>query len=94
MPFIGPYTVRDLVGRGFYGTFHPISYMVREHDAYYLIALDIITLRAELLPLDEQLATVNDPYALIRDVYIQNRTFDIYDGDPPLPDYDALLEDE
>lgn len=94
MPFIGPYTPRDLVGRSFYGTFHPISYMVREHNAYYLIAIDLITLRAQLLPFDEELDTANDPYALVRDIYLQNRTYDIYDGDPPVLDYDALLEDE
>ena len=93
MPFIGPYTVRDLLGRSFYGYFHPISYMVREYDAYYLIAIDLVTLRAELLSFDTQIQNASDPYVLIRDVYLQNREFKIYDGDPPAPDYDALLED-
>lgn len=93
MPFIGPYTFRDFAGRSFYGYFHPVSYMVREHNAYYLIAIDLITLRAQLLPFDEQLAAATDPYILVRDVYLQNREFRIYDGDPPAPDYDALLED-
>ena len=86
-------TVRDLLGRSFYGYFHPISYMIREHDAYYLIAIDLVTLRAELLSFDSQLENAADPYVLIRDVYLQNRLFKIYDGDPPAPDYDALLED-
>jgi phospholipid-binding lipoprotein MlaA len=94
MPLIGPYTVRDLVGRSFYGAAHPVSYMVREHNAYYLVAIDLITLRAQLLPFDEQLKAASDPYALVRDVYLQNREFKIYDGDPPALDYDALLEDE
>lgn len=93
MPFFGPYTVRDLLGRSFYGYFHPISYMVREHDAYYLIAIDLITLRAELLSFDSQIENATDQYILIRDVYLQNREFKIYDGDPPAPDYDALLEE-
>jgi len=30
---------------------------------------------------------------LIRDVYLQNREYSIYDGEPPAPDYDALLEE-
>jgi len=93
MPIFGPYTVRDLAGRSFYGYFHPISYMVREHDAYYLVAIDLVTLRAELLPFDEQLRSAPDPYVLVRDVYLQNREFDIFDGNPPLPDYEALLEE-
>ena len=93
MPFIGPYTLRELLGRSFYGYMHPVSYMVREHNAYYLIAIDLVTLRAEFLPFDAQVQAANDPYVLIRDVYLQNREFKIYDGEPPAPDYDALLED-
>lgn len=93
MPFFGPYTLRDFMGRSFYGYFHPISYMVREHNAYYLIVIDLLTLRAELLPFDEQLEAAPDPYILVRDVYLQNREFRIFDGNPPAPDYDALLED-
>ena len=93
MPFFGPYTLRDFMGRSFYGYFHPVSYMVREHNAYYLIVIDLLTLRAELLPFDEQLESATDPYILVRDVYLQNREFRIFDGNPPAPDYDALLED-
>ena len=61
MPFIGPYTARDL--------------------------------RAELLPYQEELDSAPDPYIMVRDVWLQNREFRIYDGEPPAPDYDALLED-
>ena len=93
MPVIGPYTVRDLLGRGFYGYFHPISYAIREHDNYWPAVADLISLRAELLPLQADIDAAADPYVLFRDVYLQNREFDIYDGDPPAPDYDALLEE-
>jgi phospholipid-binding lipoprotein MlaA len=55
--------------------------------------LDLVTLRAELLPFQAELETAADPYVLVRDVWLQNREFEIYDGDPPAPDYDALLED-
>jgi phospholipid-binding lipoprotein MlaA len=93
MPFIGPYTARDVLGRGFYGYFHPISYMIREHNNYVPLVVDLISLRAELLPYQEELDAAPDPYIMIRDVWLQNREFDIYDGEPPAPDYDALLED-
>ena len=93
MPFFGPYTLRDFLGRSFYGYFHPLSYLAREKNSYSLIVIDLITLRAELLPFDQQIEDASDPYILIRDVYLQNREFKIYDGDPPAPDYDALLED-
>lgn len=93
MPFIGPYTARDLIGRSFYGYFHPISYLAREESIYWPIAVDLVTLRAELLPYQAQLESANDPYIFMRDVWLQNREFKIYDGNPPAPDYDALLEE-
>lgn len=93
MPLFGPYTARDFIGRGFYGYFHPISYVAREYNNYIPVVVDLITLRAELLPFQAELDAAHDPYVLIRDVYLQNREYLIYDGDPPQPDYDALLEE-
>lgn len=93
MPFLGPFTVRDVLGRSFYGYFHPVSWAIREHDQYIPLVVDLISLRAELLPLQADLDAAADPYVLIRDVYLQNREYDIYDGEPPAPDYDALLEE-
>lgn len=94
MPLFGPFTVRDLGGRSFYGYFSPISYMVREHDEYRPLIMDIISLRASLLPFDKDMEEAHDPYVLMRDAYLQNREFNIYDGEPPAPDYDALLDEE
>jgi len=93
MPVFGPYTVRDFVGRSFYGYFHPVSYVARQYNNYIPMVVDLIALRAELMPFQEELDTANDPYALVRDVYLQNREYRIYDGDPPETDYDALLEE-
>ena len=93
MPLFGPYTARDFIGRGFYGYFHPISYAVREYNNYIPLVVDLITLRAEFLPFQAELDAASDPYVLVRDVWLQNREFKIYDGDPPEVDYDALLEE-
>ena len=93
MPIFGPNTARDFIGRGFYGYFHPISFVAREYNNYIPLVVDLITLRAELLPFQKELDAANDPYVLVRDVYLQNREFRIFDGDPPEPDYDALLEE-
>jgi phospholipid-binding lipoprotein MlaA len=93
MPMLGPFTVRDLLGRSFYGFLHPVSWAVREHDQYIPLVVDLVSLRAELLPLQADLDASADPYVLIRDVYLQRREYEIYDGDPPAPDYDALLEE-
>jgi phospholipid-binding lipoprotein MlaA len=93
MPIFGPFTARDFIGRGFYGYFHPISYAVREYNNYIPLVVDLISLRAELLPFQAELDAASDPYVLVRDVWLQNREYKIYNGDPPQPDYDALLEE-
>ena len=93
MPIFGPYTARDFIGRGFYGYFHPVSYAVREYNTYIPLVVDLITLRAELLPFQAELDAASDPYVLVRDAWLQNREYKIYDGDPPELDYDALLEE-
>jgi phospholipid-binding lipoprotein MlaA len=93
MPIFGPFTARDFIGRGFYGYFHPISFAAREYNNYIPLVVDLITLRAELLPFQAELDAASDPYVLVRDVWLQNREYKIYDGDPPELDYDALLEE-
>jgi phospholipid-binding lipoprotein MlaA len=93
VPFIGPYTARDLLGRGFYGYAHPVSYMIRVHNDYRPLIVDLITLRASILPFQSELDNASDPYVLLRDDYLQRREYQIYDGDPPAPDYDAMLEE-
>ncbi len=93
MPFFGPFTGRDVLGRPFYGYVHPLSYYAREHNNYLPIAVDLLTLRASLLPFDDDIEAANDPYLLIRDAYLQRREFLIYNGEPPAPDYDAMLEE-
>lgn len=93
VPFLGPQTVRDTLGRSFYGYLHPVNYYIREESNYVPLVVDLITLRAQLLPFDEEIQAAADPYILIRDVSLQRREYDIYNGNPPVPDYDALLED-
>ena len=93
IPIFGPFTGRDVLGRSFFGYAHPVSYYVRKKNNYVPLVVALIDLRASLLPFDEDIETAHDPYALIRDAYLQRREFLIYDGDPPVPDYDALLEE-
>ncbi len=93
VPFLGPFTVRDLGGRGIVGYVHPLSWAMREHDLYWPFVVDLVSLRAELLPFQADIEAASDPYIFVRDVYLQNREFNIYDGEPPEPDYDALLEE-
>ncbi len=93
LPFFGPSTLRDGVGRSFYGYAHPVSYVAREDHLYTPMVVDLIQTRAAFLNQDETLADAYDSYTLVRDAWLQNREFKIYDGNPPLVDYDALLDE-
>lgn len=93
MPLFGPFTARDLLGRSFYGYFHPLSYAAREEDIYWPIAADLLQRRAALLPQDYQITEAYDPYTFVRDAWLQNRTYLIHDGEPPEPDYEAYLDE-
>ena len=93
VPFLGPRTVRDTLGRSFYGYFHPLNTLAREEGIYWPIGADLLQLRASFLPQDDAIYGAYDPYVFVRDAWLQRREFLIYDGNPPEPDYDAYLED-
>lgn len=94
LPFLGPSTVRD--GIGFYGDsfINPVWQRAREDSAYGLLALNIIQLRAGLLPLDAQLESAFDEYSFLRDGFLQRRNFLLRGDQADLPDYDAFLDDD
>ena len=61
----------------------------------------LIDLRYRLLPADSMLEGSADPYVTFREAFRQNRTFRIYDGDPPSDEeyyedelFDEFFEDE
>lgn len=86
-PFFGPSTLRDsssiVVDRILLDPFTYIQLHLGERIA--VIALDVVSVRAELLSLEE---TVNeastDPYSFIRNAYLDRREFLIHDGAPPV----------
>jgi phospholipid-binding lipoprotein MlaA len=62
--------------------------------------LRLVDLRHRLLSVDSMLNDSADPYITVRESYMQNRDFRIYDGDPPEEDiyedelFDEFFEDE
>lgn len=91
LPIIGPHSMLDAAG-------FPVDYYsdVNTHlatsvkDKLYLFRL--VDARARLLAAENLLEKSNDPYITLRESYLQNREFEIYDGEPPEdPDF---LEDE
>ncbi len=94
LPFLGPSTNRDLVGRLFDAPLSPIYYVDHETVIYGFTAMDVVQLRADLLGADDLLYEQDDRYAFVRSAYLQRRESAIRNGAPdPDDDLDALLDD-
>lgn len=94
LPFLGPSTVRDAAGRFPDGyLFDPLSIYTRENTDYGPMALSIIKARQQFLGQDQEIRQAVDPYAMMRDAYLQRRDFLIRDGETETLDYESMLED-
>jgi phospholipid-binding lipoprotein MlaA len=81
LPFLGPSNVRD--GSGLVVDFITSPYYVESVGARWgLIVLTVVNTRANLLTVDSVLAQQLDPYAFLRDSYLQRREYLIRDGAP------------
>ncbi len=85
LPFFGPSTVRDAAG--LFTLDSTLSYwpyvdnMAARNSAY---AIDTVNTRARLLDSEKILEEAAlDPYAFLRDAYLQRRERLVYDGKPP-----------
>jgi len=93
LPFFGPSTFRDGTGRLADSFYHPVGRVFHGSNRWGLWIFRGIDTRARYLDQDAELDSAYDPYVLMRDVWMQNREYQIYDGDPPMMDYDLYLED-
>ena len=95
LPLFGPSTVRDAAGLPVDSKFNPINHIDHDRTRYSLILLDLIDKRSGLMAFEEQLESATDEYSFIRDVYLQNRRFKIFDGNMPMDDdFECEEEDE
>lgn len=97
LPFLGPSSVRDAPSRFADFFLDALSYVDVPWEATWgKRALDAVHTRAELLPLDQTLERTFDPYAFMRDAWVQQREFEIFDGNPPpeVLDEEFMEEDE
>lgn len=98
IPFLGPRTLRETFTLPLDILADPLYHYDNASVRTKLWALRLIELRARVLPLEDLLQESGDPYVTVRESYLQNREFEIYDGDPPLADddelYDEFLEEE
>ena len=90
LPFLGPSTVRDTVGRVGDAFADPLVWGT-DSDAvqWSLWGLTFVDQRAALLRLERALAGAQiDPYSFRRSAYLQQRRNLVYDGNPPKPDFE------
>ena len=86
IPFLGPYTLRD----GFEildGPTNLIYWIGDTSTRNWTIALYFIDKRMRFLDVDKTLTESLDPYIFLRESYLQHRTYEIYDGNPPLEEF-------
>jgi phospholipid-binding lipoprotein MlaA len=84
LPVFGPSTVRDGIGRvpDYYS--NPSRYADIPWEANTgLSVVDIVQSRAALLSTESAVSGAYDRYGVIRDAWLQNREYVIYDGNPP-----------
>ena len=89
-----PGTFRDGTGAVIDTFYHPVGRVFHGSNRWGLLIVRGIDTRARYLDQDSELDAAYDPYVLLRDVWWQNRQFQIYDGDPPMMDYELYLEDD
>jgi phospholipid-binding lipoprotein MlaA len=96
LPLLGPSDIRDASGKLVDTYTNPRAYIRNKYIKYGLYLPALVNARVNLLPLDETLQHVYDPYAFVRDAYLQRRAYLVSDGkvsEEPLVDPDADAPD-
>lgn len=96
LPFFGSSSIRDAIGFTVDTYEFDFVYddMSPEH-VYALYAVKYIDIRADLLKAKDIVdETAPDPYAFIRDGWMQRRKNQVYDGNPPEENLDDLFEND
>lgn len=84
LPLLGPSTGRDTVGLVVDWYTDPITHISDDEWRWALRGLDLVDTRAGLLSASRVLEEAAlDPYAFVRDAFLQRRQSLVYDGNPP-----------
>ena len=92
VPFFGPRTVRSGTGDLVSIPFRPQLQIFSSSVQTKVNILWFIHQRSTLLGIDEEVRNAFDSYTFLRDSYLQNRRFLLYDGN--LPDDDLYFDEE
>jgi phospholipid-binding lipoprotein MlaA len=86
LPFFGPGTLRDRLGSLADAPLGPIQYFHPTQLRVAVIGLEVVDVRAGILPLDELGTGIDDDYILVREAWSQRRMHQIDDQDVDLRD--------
>lgn len=90
LPVLGPSTVRDAGSLYVDVSADPLYKDMAPRYRNAATVINGIDARAGLMQANATIDSAYDPYIFVRDAYIQNRRYKIYDGNPPMQntDYD------
>jgi phospholipid-binding lipoprotein MlaA len=93
LPVLGPSNVRDTAGLVGDHFTDPKSYVNNNYVYWGVTGLELVDERAELLATDDVLARAYDPYAFMRNAYLERREYLVKDGNVPEAEME-IFEDE
>jgi phospholipid-binding lipoprotein MlaA len=95
LPLFGPSDVRDAVGKIPEYFADPRYFIRNPWWEWSLWGIGVVNARVSLLPLDPSVDSAYDPYALVRNVYLQTRDFKVHgDTTPQQDEQEQKLFDE
>jgi len=83
LPFLGPSDTRDTLGGAVDAYSTPRAYIRNDYWKYSLWLLEKVDERARLLDATQALESAFDPYAFLRNIYLQHREFKVNGGQSP-----------
>jgi len=92
LPVFGPNSMLDAVTLPIDIMSDPLMYYDDRQTRFWLNALRVVDLRARVLTAEGFLEDSTDPYLSIREAYLQNRAYQVHDGDPPVEEDEFLNE--
>jgi phospholipid-binding lipoprotein MlaA len=94
IPFLGPNTLLDAVSTPVDILSDPLIHYDNSSVRDKIYGLRVIDLRTRLLTADLLIEDSKDPYLTVRESYLQNHRFQVYDGNPPNTDEEEDLFEE
>lgn len=92
LPILGPSTVRDTFGKLADTYSKPLAYISDPYVVYPTYTVDLIDTRAQLLDLDKYIDQSFDPYAFVRNAWLQRRDYQVHPDKAESPE--ELLQDD